>query len=103
VYDRMDDYDEVAVFTKRFSDAYDMATKRNPERFMVGGDIIDPKLMLEFQKELRAKKQKPKPVEKPVEAIPEKKKVTLRELLERKKNRGLYGDIFDIVAKSEDI
>jgi hypothetical protein len=99
----MNDFDEVEVFTKRFSDAYDMATKRNPERFMVGGEIIDPKLMLEFQKELRAKKQKPKPVEKPVEIIPEKKKVSLRELLERKRNRGLYGDIFDVIAKSEEL
>lgn len=97
-------YDDVEVFSKRFSDAYDMAYKRNPERYTVGGVRIDPKLMFEFQKELKLKKQKPKPVEKPVEAAPsEKKKVSLRELLQRRKNRGLYDEVFEMVAISEDI
>ena len=94
-----------------------MAYKRNPEKYTVGGVRIDPKLMFEFQKELKAKKQKAKPiekpVEKPVEAAPsesisryyhsEKKKVSLRELLQRRKNRGLYDEVFEMVAISEDI
>jgi hypothetical protein len=33
----------------------------------------------------------------------EKKKVSLRELLERRRNTRLYGDIFDVIAKSENI
>jgi hypothetical protein len=73
---------------KSFSDAYDIAYKKNPEKYTVAGDRISPILMFEMYKEKKRE-------------LKQKKKVSLRDLIQQRKNTRLYSDIFDTIDIAE--
>ena len=113
-------YETPEEFVKKAEKDYDTAYKNYPERFTArGGGAIAKKIyvlkrMQEYNENLerleREREEKERYREfqereyrKLLDERKKRGKVSMRELIEQRRNTRLYGDIFDMIVKSEGV